>query len=111
MQTPMFTKNNQAAAASAASVSTPTMSASSSSATVSTHQGNNITKGTPFGRTMRQSFTIKLGTQVMGNTSSTNLWKTLENMYEAHSNSKMNTVRTSIQTTRKGSSLMDEYLK
>ncbi|KAK0607470.1 hypothetical protein LWI29_015583 [Acer saccharum] len=57
------------------------------------------------------SMTESVATQVMGCSTSANLWTTLENLYGAHSKSKMNAVRTSIQTTRKGTISMEEYLK
>ncbi|KAK0605463.1 hypothetical protein LWI29_027163 [Acer saccharum] len=57
------------------------------------------------------SMTESVATQVMGCSTSANLWTALENLYGAHSKSKMNAVRTSIQTTRKGTISMEEYLK
>ncbi|KAK0579962.1 hypothetical protein LWI29_034062 [Acer saccharum] len=58
-----------------------------------------------------RSITEMVATQVMGSTTSTNLWKALENLYGIHSKLKMNTVRTSIQTIRKGNMTVDDYLK
>ncbi|KAI9162483.1 hypothetical protein LWI28_027854 [Acer negundo] len=57
------------------------------------------------------SMTESVATQVMGCSTSANLWKALENLYGAHLKSKMNAVRTNIQTTRKGTMSMEEYLK
>ncbi|TXG59671.1 hypothetical protein EZV62_014244 [Acer yangbiense] len=57
------------------------------------------------------SMTESVATQVMGCSTSANLWTALENLYGAHSKSKMNAVRTSIQTIRKGTISMEEYLK
>ena len=52
-----------------------------------------------------------IATEVMGCESVATLWKALENLYGAHSKSKMDETRTLIQTTRKGSTSMEEYLK
>lgn len=49
--------------------------------------------------------------QVMGSLTSADLWRALENLYGAHSKSKMNAVCTNIQTTREGNMSMDEYLQ
>ncbi|TXG72772.1 hypothetical protein EZV62_001351 [Acer yangbiense] len=57
------------------------------------------------------SMTESVAIQVMGCSTSANLWTALENLYGAHSKSKMNAVRTNIQTTRKGTISMEEYLK
>ncbi|TXG55646.1 hypothetical protein EZV62_020902 [Acer yangbiense] len=56
------------------------------------------------------SMTENVALSVMGSTTAAGLWKALENLFGAYSKSKANTIRTSIQTTRKGSSTMEEYL-
>lgn len=56
------------------------------------------------------SMSEAIATEVMGSTSAADLWRALENLYGAHSKSKMDDTRTLIQSTRKGSSTMVEYL-
>ena len=55
--------------------------------------------------------TETIATEVMGCTTSASLWRALENLYGAHSKSKMDEARTAIQTVRKGSTIMVEYLR
>ena len=54
--------------------------------------------------------TETITTEVMGCGTSASLWRALEQLYGAHSKSKMDETRTLIQTTRKGSTPMTEYL-
>ncbi|KAM6597528.1 hypothetical protein CsatA_008052 [Cannabis sativa] len=57
------------------------------------------------------SMTEAIATEVMGCTTSASLWRALENLYGAHSKSKMDDTRTAIQTVRKGNTTMVEYLR
>uniref|UniRef100_A0A803PEH4 Integrase catalytic domain-containing protein n=1 Tax=Cannabis sativa TaxID=3483 RepID=A0A803PEH4_CANSA len=57
------------------------------------------------------SMTEGIATEVMGSHSAANLQRNLESLYGAYSKSKMDDTRTLIQTTRKGSTLMSEYLR
>ncbi|KAF4386308.1 hypothetical protein G4B88_003525 [Cannabis sativa] len=52
------------------------------------------------------SMTEGITTEVMGCDSSATLWKALENLYDAHSKSKMDDTRTLIQTTRKAGCML-----
>uniref|UniRef100_A0A803QCY3 Integrase catalytic domain-containing protein n=1 Tax=Cannabis sativa TaxID=3483 RepID=A0A803QCY3_CANSA len=57
------------------------------------------------------SMTETIATEVMGSTSAAGLWHALEQLYGAHSKSKMDDTRTLIQTTKKGGTPMIEYLR
>ncbi|KAF4393889.1 hypothetical protein F8388_018380 [Cannabis sativa] len=57
------------------------------------------------------SMTEGIATEVMGCTSARSLWVALENLYGAHSRAKMDDTQTKIQTTRKGSTTMANYLR
>ncbi|KAM6545892.1 hypothetical protein CsatB_026628 [Cannabis sativa] len=57
------------------------------------------------------SMTETIATEVMGSKSAAGLWHALEQLYGAHSKSKMDDTRTLIQTTKKGSTPMIEYLR
>uniref|UniRef100_A0A803NN97 Retrotransposon Copia-like N-terminal domain-containing protein n=1 Tax=Cannabis sativa TaxID=3483 RepID=A0A803NN97_CANSA len=57
------------------------------------------------------SMTESIATEVMGSASSGELWPALESLYGAYSKSKMDDTRTLIQTVRKGSTPMTEYLR
>ncbi|KAM6552114.1 hypothetical protein CsatB_001922 [Cannabis sativa] len=57
------------------------------------------------------SMTKAIATEVMGCTSARSLWTSLENLYGAHSQAKMDDLRTMLQTTRKGSTTMADYLR
>uniref|UniRef100_A0A803NZX3 Retrotransposon Copia-like N-terminal domain-containing protein n=1 Tax=Cannabis sativa TaxID=3483 RepID=A0A803NZX3_CANSA len=57
------------------------------------------------------SMTETIATEVMGCSTSTDLWRALEALYGAHSKAKMDEYRTKIQTVNKGSQSMVEYLR
>uniref|UniRef100_A0A803QD59 Uncharacterized protein n=1 Tax=Cannabis sativa TaxID=3483 RepID=A0A803QD59_CANSA len=57
------------------------------------------------------SMTETIATEVMGVASAAGLWQALEQLYGAHSKSKMDETRTLIQVTRKGSTPMIENLR
>uniref|UniRef100_A0A803R2Q2 Retrotransposon Copia-like N-terminal domain-containing protein n=1 Tax=Cannabis sativa TaxID=3483 RepID=A0A803R2Q2_CANSA len=57
------------------------------------------------------SMTEAIASEVMGCQSALALWNALEELYGAHSRANMDELRTKIQTTRKGSQSMAEYLK
>uniref|UniRef100_A0A803NZ12 Integrase catalytic domain-containing protein n=1 Tax=Cannabis sativa TaxID=3483 RepID=A0A803NZ12_CANSA len=57
------------------------------------------------------SMTETIATEVMGSTTAAELWRALENLYGAYFKAKMDDTRTLIQTHRKGSSTMGDYLR
>ncbi|XP_062076240.1 uncharacterized protein LOC133780651 [Humulus lupulus] len=57
------------------------------------------------------SMTESIATEVMSCDTSAALWTALETLFGAHSRSKMDEVRTKIQTVRKGGLTMSEYLR
>ncbi|XP_062101887.1 uncharacterized protein LOC133808894 [Humulus lupulus] len=57
------------------------------------------------------SMTEGIATEVMGSTSAAGLYRALEILYGAYSKSKMDDTRILIQTVRKGSTPMGEYLR
>uniref|UniRef100_A0A803PTK8 GAG-pre-integrase domain-containing protein n=1 Tax=Cannabis sativa TaxID=3483 RepID=A0A803PTK8_CANSA len=57
------------------------------------------------------SMTESIATEVMGCDSSTSLWQALETLFGAHSRVKMDEYRTKIQTYRKGTMSMADYLR
>lgn len=57
------------------------------------------------------SMTESIAMEVMGCTSSAELWGALESLFGAHSKAKMDEYRTKIQTVRKGSMSMADYLR
>uniref|UniRef100_A0A803QD97 Retrovirus-related Pol polyprotein from transposon TNT 1-94-like beta-barrel domain-containing protein n=1 Tax=Cannabis sativa TaxID=3483 RepID=A0A803QD97_CANSA len=57
------------------------------------------------------SMTEGIATEIMGCSSSAELWSSLEALFGAHSKAKMDEYRTKIQTVRKGSMSMVDYLK
>ncbi|KAF4370425.1 hypothetical protein F8388_016162 [Cannabis sativa] len=49
--------------------------------------------------------------EVMGCTTARALWSALENLYDAHTRAKMVDLQTMLQTTRKGTTPMEKYLR